>query len=426
MAESARTRAARYVSSVVFERRSLESIPDGRTRALTLGALRYGLRYRAILKRMLRKPEHAQDPLVMSLMMVGLYQLEHRRDPLHAVMHQTVEACHGMHRAKARGLVNAVLRRYLDEGLRAQLNDELAAHEKAALPAWLFKRLQRRWPQHCADIVKAFHTEPKLHLRVNRRQVQRRDYGEQLSAADIEYRDCEHCEHGLRLRRNRPVGKLPGYDRGLFSVQDQSAQLAAPLLEAQAGQRMLDACAAPGGKSAHILELTEPSTLVAMDVSDRRLQMLRDNMRRLRLDSPTLCVLEGDATQPEQWWDGEPFDRILLDVPCSATGVLRRHPDIAFLRRESDIKAFAERQQAMLDALWGCLRLNGRLLYVSCSLLAEENESPIEQFMARQSQAEAVPMDQLPWGEPCGVGRITLPDADGGDGLFFACLQRAI
>ena len=430
MTDNARARAARNVAAVVFERRSLRQMSGADNASalahqLALGTLRSGLRYQAILKQMLKQPQHAQDPLIVALLMIGLYQLEHMRKPDYVTLNETVEACLALRRARARGLVNAVLRGYLDLQRRETLQKKLTEHEHASLPPWLFKRLKRRWPRQLPDIVEAFGAEPKLCLRVNRRHLQRERYSERLREADIAHQNCVHCEHGVLLERNCPIAKLPGYEEGWFSVQDQSAQLAAPLLEAPVGARTLDACAAPGGKSAHILELTEPSALVAIDTDARRLRRLRNNLDRLQLNSPALHVVEADAADVDSWWDGEPFDRILLDAPCSATGVLRRHPDIAFTRRENDLKSLARQQSTLLEALWGCLRRGGRLLYVSCSLLAEENESRVEDFLAAQPQAKALPMDEIPWGEPCGIGRITLPSVEGGDGLFFACLQRA-
>ena len=431
---AARAAAARAVCEVMRGHRSLrEALPraektaPARERALVrelcYGALRRGPRFEGLLAPLLNKPLKTQDGEVLALLLIGCHQLEHTRIPDHAVVHETVAACRTLGKPWAAGLVNAVLRRCL-EGQEARAQS-LAPHQRDALPRWLSEMLRARWPTQHPGIIAASEQPPPLTLRVNQQRCEREAYMAQLRTAGIDCSPCRHAPQGLRLARGMEISDAPGFDRGLVSVQDESAQLAAPLLAPRPGERLLDACAAPGGKTAHLLE-QQPAlaAMTAIDTDAARLQLVQEGLQRLGLHAPQRVHLHhADAGQPADWWDGQPFDRILLDAPCSATGVLRRHPDIRYLRRAGDIPACAAQQAVLLHALWSCLKPGGLLLYVTCSLLPEENEGAVAVFLSRQPDAAHEPID-ADWGEACSCGRTALPATDGGDGLFFARLRK--
>ena len=431
---NARAAAARAVCEVLRSHRSLkDALPRaektasprerGLVRELCYGALRRGPRFEGLLAPLLNKPLKSQDGEILALLLIGCHQLEHTRIPDHAALHETVAACRTLGKPWAAGLVNAVLRRYLER--RAELVKSLAPHRRDGLPEWMAGQLQARWPAQYQAIAEAAAQPPPMTLRVNQQRCERERYMAQLQEAGIRSSLCQHAPHGLRLAQGLEVTDAPDFDRGLVSVQDESAQLAAPLLAPRSGERLLDACAAPGGKTAHLLEQQpELAAAVAVDTDAERLQLVEENLKRLGLYAPKHVHLHcADAARPKDWWDGQPFDRILLDTPCSATGVLRRHPDIRYLRRAGDIFDFAKRQRTLLDALWDCLKSGGLLLYVTCSLLPEENEGVIAAFLSEQQDAEHEPID-ADWGEPCSFGRAALPATDGGDGLYFARLRR--
>jgi 16S rRNA (cytosine967-C5)-methyltransferase len=320
----------------------------------------------------------------------------------------------------AAGLVNAVLRNFQRRGdslLQSACADEVALH---AHPAWLIERLRSDWPQDWAAILAANNTRPPFTLRVNRQRLTRDEYLDVLSRAGLPAEAVAHSAQAVRLERPVPVSALPGFMRGDVSVQDAAAQLAAGLLELAAGQRVLDACAAPGGKTSHILE-TEPGVaLVAMDIDASRLQRIESNLARLSLQAE---LLAGDAGRPDEWWDGRLFDRILLDVPCSGSGVIRRHPDIKVLRRADDIDALVDRQVTILDAMWPLLAPDGMLLYCTCSVLKVENSGQFANFLARHADAEEVTITAA-WGHGCTHGRQIFPGENQMDGFYFACVRK--
>jgi len=280
---------------------------------------------------------------------------------------------------------------------------------------WWIDQLRAQWPQHFGDILRAGNQHAPLALRVNARRITREAYMQQLAAAGIGARALEG--HAVVLDQARPVHAMPGFAEGLVSVQDVSAQRAAPLLDARDGMRVLDACAAPGGKTAHVLELAEVA-LTALDHDAARLQRVQSNLRRLRLNANVVC---GDAAQPPAWWDGVPFDRILADVPCSASGVTRRHPDIKWSRRVTDLVQFAARQHAMLDALWRLLAPDGKFLYVTCSVFREENHQQVARFIERHPDAEREPLPTAAF--PADLAGQILPDAVH-DGFYYALLRK--
>jgi 16S rRNA (cytosine967-C5)-methyltransferase len=330
----------------------------------------------------------------------------------------TVEATRGLRKPAFAGLVNAVLRRWLRERETRRADLDRDAATRTSHPRWLIEKLQADWPEHAEAILAANNAPAPLWLRVNRRRVARADFAAQLATASVACRVPDAAPDALILDASRDVTALPGYAQGLFSVQDGAAQQAAGLLDLHDGQRVLDACAAPGGKSAHILEIADVE-LTALDADARRLPRLRENLQRLGLSAD---VRTGDAAVPRDWWDGRPFDRILVDAPCSATGIIRRQPDVKLHRRADDIPVLAATQAHLLDALWPLLGRGGRLVYATCSVLADENASQIGAFLARHADARAV-APELPW-RAAGAGVQNLPGESGMDGFFYAIVEK--
>jgi len=370
---------------------------------------------------LLEKPLKPRDSIIECLLTIGFFQLSDTRIPDHAAVATTVEATRLLRRPGFRGLVNAVLRNYV----RRNVSELEPGNDEARFnhPDWLIKRFRTDWPHHWHQIIEANNDRAPMWLRVNTRQKSALDYQTQNQLGGTLLAGIDGA---LRLDSPLPVEEIPGFDKGQVSVQDGAAQLAAPWLLGGGGRRVLDACAAPGGKTGHLLELLgSGGHLTAIDSDSRRLDRIRQNLDRL---GQTATVLAADASNPGEWWDGEAFDRILLDAPCSASGVIRRHPDIKLLRRESDIQVLAGRQGEMLDALWGLLRPSGRLLYVTCSVLAEENDEVVGRFLATHADAreDRVLHDynirDLMHAKTCGFQ--VLPGTQGLDGFYFACLLK--
>ena len=405
-----------------IRRRRLDSRLDWREKAfaheLVFGTLRYLPRLEAWLAHVTTRPPRDAD--IRALVLLGLYQIEFTRVPPHAAVNATVELARTHGKSWAVGFVNGVLRRFAAER-DSIVRTALPASARLAHPAWLLGAFERSWPAAWESIACANLQRPPMTLRVNTRRISRRRYLDTLSDDRIQARPTRHSTEGVTLESPRPVESIPGFSEGLASVQDEAAQLAAALLDAPRGSRVLDACAAPGGKTAHILERGAGVVeVVALDDDRRRITDLRRTLARLGL---TAQIQLGDGGEPDTWWDGRPFDRILLDAPCSGTGVIRRHPDIKVLRRPDDIEAMASRQSAMLDALWPLLVRGGRLLYATCSILPRENESVIGHFLAERADAEVVRIDAA-WGRPARYGRQILPGDDAMDGFFYAALAK--
>lgn len=399
---------------------ALETVAE-RDRALLqqlcYGTLRYYPRLQPQLQQLMSKPLKSRDRDIEALLLLGLYQLEETRVPDHAAVAATVAATRALHKVWAKGLCNAVLRSYLRQ--REQLASKLSPAAVAAHPEWLFDALQHDWPARADAIMAASNEQPPMVLRVNRRLGSREDYLAALAAADIAATAGQLAPEAIYLQRAVDVAALPGFAAGQVSVQDEAAQLAAHLLGARAGERVLDACAAPGGKACHLLELEPGIALTAMDVDAARLQRVRDNLQRLSLQAE---VLQGNAAAPPAPLQAQRFDRILVDAPCSASGVIRRHPDVKLLRRADDIAALATQQLWILQGLWPLLQPGGTLLYVTCSVLEAENSAVVERFLAATDDAEPQAID-LP-GEARAHGMQLLPASGGPDGLFFSLLQR--
>lgn len=391
------------------------------TQALCYEVLRWLPRLRWLLAKLLDKPLRAKDADVSAALMIGLYELAFERVAAHATVNETVKLARTLGKPWASGLANAVLRRYLRE--REVLDTEVSSVPEAryAHPAWLIEALRTAWPRDWEQIMGANNRQAPMMLRVNARRLTRDEYLKKLTDSGLAATPAAYTSHGIRLERAVPVEQLPGFADGDVSVQDGAAQLAAQILDPQPGERVLDACAAPGGKSAHLLERQpELAQLVALDIAAARLGRVEQNLRRLHL---TAQLTQGDATKPGQWWDGQAFDRVLLDVPCSATGVIRRHPDIKTLRRAQDISALNDQQGAILDAIWSLVKPGGLVLYVTCSILPDENETQIKRFLARCPQARVNELTAT-WGRPLDAGRQILPGDDDLDGFYYCLLHK--
>jgi len=402
----------------------LDKVDDrdrGFTQDLAFGTARWQPRLSALAAKLLQKPFKAADADVEALLLVGLYQLLYSRVPAHAAIGETVGCADKLKKPWAKALLNAVLRRAQreSEGLLAELEHDPVV--RTAHPRWLQKSLKAFWPEQWEAICAANNAHPPMILRVNRRHNSRDAYLTLLVEAGINASACVYSQDGIVLETAGDVRSLPGFAEGWISVQDEAAQLAADLLDLAPGQRVLDACCAPGGKTCHIMEV-EPGLagVVAVDLEAKRLVRVRENLARLGLDAELIAA---DGRDTATWWDGKPFQRILLDAPCSATGVIRRHPDIKLTRQPDDIAALAVLQGELLDALWPTLEVGGILLYATCSTLPTENTEVIEAFLARTSGAR-----ELDIATAAGIkqphGRQLLAQDGGHDGFYYAKLIK--
>lgn len=384
---------------------------------LSYGVCRQYFLLEQILTQLLVKPVKEAD--LQALLLVGLYQLQFMRVKPHAAVSETVAAVGN--RKWAKGLVNGVLRNFLRDS--EQLAQQALSNDQAAFnhPAWLLRQIRQAWPEQAAAVLAANNTHPVMALRVNLGAIGREAYQAQLDAANLTAQTVAFAPAALQLDQAVATSQLPGFAAGQVSVQDTAAQLAAYLLATQPGDRVLDVCAAPGGKTAHILE-NQPQLkeLVAVDIDAQRLAKVAENLARLQKSAK---LIHADASDTATWWDGQPFERILLDAPCSATGVIRRHPDIKLLRRESDIPALQDLQQALLEAIWPLLAPGGTLLYATCSILPQENANQLHTFLAHHGDAEEWPIN-ADWGLAQTVGRQILTGEAGMDGFYYARLRK--
>jgi len=379
-------------------------------RDLSFGTLRFYYRLDWLLAKLLHKP--LKDARLHCLLLVALYQLLYSKSAAHAIVDHAVGVARRRN-AAASGLVNAVLRNFLRNRHELLAQADKTEVPRYAYPQWWIDALRSQYGSAAETILLAGNQHPPMTLRVNRQRTSAEDYLQRLEQHEI----AAHivAPAAIQLKRPLPVDKLPGFYEGLVSVQDAGAQYAALLIDVQEGMRVLDACSAPGGKSAHMLELAQVE-LLAVDKDERRLQKVRENLQRLQLKADLLC---GDAARPEEWWDGKPFQRILADVPCSASGVVRRHPDIKLLRRPEDIEGFAQQQLQILNALWQLLASDGKLLYATCSVFARENQQVIDEFKRQHDDARVKPLSV----DNINEGQLT-PD-DQHDGFFYALLHKS-
>lgn len=385
------------------------------------GVLRHVFSLRASLADVLERPLRSRETLLECLLLAGIYQLREMSCPPHAVVNESVAACQLLDRGWAKGLVNAVLRNTERRGQALQAGADEGPEAQWDHPQWLIGKLAKAWPDDWQALLTAANARPPLSLRVNALRVTRDDYLAQLLAAGIQASAVSAAPQAVVLAQAMPVRELPGFAEGLCSVQDLAAQLAAPLLAPRAGHRVLDACAAPGGKTMHLLELTAGQIdLLALDLNDTRLGAIRESVTRLGL---ACAIRQGDAGDPDSWWDGVPFDRILLDAPCSGSGVIRRHPDIKLHRRPEDLAALADTQRRLLDQLWPTLAAGGLMLYATCSVLPAENEHLVREFCAAQTDCEVLPIE-VSWGRATGHGRQILTGEERMDGFFYSLLRK--
>ncbi|MGY6630944.1 MAG: 16S rRNA (cytosine(967)-C(5))-methyltransferase RsmB [Wenzhouxiangella sp.] len=402
----------------------LESAPDrSLARRLSNQVMRRWPALNQLLSDLLSRPPARRDRLVLFILAVALAELEEQREPARAVVHSAVESARLGGLTRLAGLVNAVLRRF-----QRERQDRLAALARTPVleyghPGWLIERLQQDWPQHWVAILEAGNQPPPLWLRVNRRHWTRAAAAAALQQAGHEVLTDEAVPDGLRLPQRATVSALPGFAEGGLSVQDGAAQQVADYLMLEDGLRVLDACAAPGGKSAHILERAEVD-LLALDIDSERLAGIEQNLDRLGLSATVQCA---DAAEPDQWWDGQAFDRIVIDAPCSATGVIRRHPDIRWLRKAADLDELMATQARLLDRLWPLLRPGGILVYATCSVLRGENDQQMAAFLKRHRLEHG----QIEFIEPPGAsghdvapGRQWLPGEAGLDGFYHCAVRR--
>lgn len=402
----------------------LTNVHNPDTRDLSLykelirGTCRWFLALRPMITAYLRKPFKPKNLDLEIILILGLYQILFMRIEDHAAVNESVKLARGIKKDWATGLVNAVLRRAIKEGI-----DIAQAQHLVSYPEWMQQKIAEDWPQHYPDIARAGNQRAPLTLRVDLCRKSVKAMIELLRKQGIEAIGHEIVESAMTLEKPCDISTLDVFNSGLVSVQDAAAQLAAGILDCKPGMRVLDACAAPGGKMTHLLEYCEDLDLVALDIDAARLQKIEQNLKRIGRHAQLVC---GDAAAPATWHDGKQFDRILADVPCSGSGVIRRHPDIKLLRRASDISQLVERQKKIISALWSLLKPGGLLLYSTCSIFKDENERQIEWFVENHDNCMEQSLKLVKWGEESSFGRQILPGEHDMDGFFYACLQKVI
>jgi 16S rRNA (cytosine967-C5)-methyltransferase len=401
----------------VASNRRLDSRDEAFARYLAYGVLRWLAALEWIAGQLLDRPLKKRDRDVHFLVLIGLFQLWKDGSAPHAAVHATAETARQLGKNWAVGLINALLRKFQRE--RTGLLDGLGERaERFAHPGWLLGALQKDWPDDWQAIAEANNQQAPMWLRINRQRTGMRQYRAMLDTAGLGSELLDSCADAVLVRPAVPVGTLPGFAEGLVSVQDAAAQVAADLLNPVEGDRILDACAAPGGKTCHLLERAPGIALTALDRQPERIELISENLLRLGLGCELVAT---DATDTQSWWDGRPFNKILLDAPCSATGVIRRHPEIKWLRKPQQVQLAVERQRALLDKLWPLLKAGGMLVYATCSVLKSENSKQIHEFLSRHSNAQ------------CGTpgtgdlpGRQIMPGESQQDGFYYAVLRKSV
>lgn len=405
------------LESLDFDQRAL-------AHQLILGTLRQGPRLERIASQLVNKPLKPKDKDIWALILMGIFQLEFMRTPAHAVIDNTVDAAHSLKKQWAKALINGVLRNYQREHQKIadKLDNDICYH--SAFPGWLAKRVKKFWPDQAKQVYFASNQQPPITLRVNPAHNTIDGYFNLLQEEGIDA-GVDNKTGFITLKQSMDVRALPGFDKGMVSIQDTAAQFCSELMQLESDHRVLDACAAPGGKTCAMLERVPTLDMTAVDLEANRLKRVEDNLKRLDL---TASLIAGDVADTQKWHDGTNYDRILLDAPCSATGVVRRHPDIKYLRRPEDINALADVQLNLLQKLWPLLKADGILLYATCSILPVENEQVIERFLKMTPDA-AVSEFTLPIGLPQKHGVQLLPepseeDSYGNDGFYYCRLTK--
>lgn len=403
--------------AVLADSRELQERDKSLCKALSYGLCRWYFALQPVVQGYLQKPFRKKDLDLELILTLGLYQLSIMKIDPHAAVNETVNLTRAQNKAWAKGLVNAVLRGLIRD--RATIE---SGFDERSYPDWIIRRIAEDWPEQSNAILSAGNQRAPMSLRVDINQLDRQQYRQKLIQQNIPASLHETVATALMLEQPCDVNALPGFSSGLLSVQDASTQLAAPLLDCKVGMRVLDACAAPGGKTAHLLQSTPAIDLVAVDQDAKRLRLIDDNLKRVGHAARLIC---GDASSPQDWHDGINFDRILADVPCSASGVIRRHPDIKLLRRASDIAKLVLQQKQILTALWSLLKPGGVLLYSTCSIFKDENERQIDWFVQNNDNCTVIGPNSVQWGEQRPWGRQILPGSQNMDGFYYACLQKA-
>lgn len=390
--------------------------------AMSYGVIRLYPRLEFIANQLISKPLKTKDQDVVLLILAGLYQLIEMRIPDHAAVSETVKVTKTLKKPWAKNLVNAVLRNYQRQVGAINNKIDKNAEARHAHPYWWLKLIKRSWNEQnqWQKILHANNQNPPMTLRLNTGYISREDYLKLLEKQEITATAGKHSPCAIYLDKPVQVNTLPLFKEGKVSVQDEAAQLAALLLNPQKGERILDACAAPGGKTIHLLERENEVDLLALDIEQSRIQKVQENLDRTQLKAQLVAA---NAFDPDSWWDKKPFDRILLDAPCSASGVIRRHPDIKLLRHEDDIPKLVQDQSQILNALWPLLKSGGMLLYATCSVLKEENTLQIQHFLQQHADAKLQPINS-DWGQAQVAGVQILPGEDGMDGFFYALIQK--
>lgn len=434
--KNARARAAAQIAPVLRKQAALnlDSIdqedPDrGLISELSYGTLRFLPALELLAEKLLRKGLKEKDADILALLLIGLYQVRHLRVSDHAAVSETVQAAKQLKKPWATGLLNGALRNYLRE--QESLKKELQANRvfATAHPSWLINSIERQWPDQAEQIFEAGNSRPPMTLRANLDRSNQSELLAALSDLGIEAKQGQLIESAVQLDSVVSPHRIPGFEQGLASVQDEGAQIAAYLLDPKSGDRVLDACAAPGGKAGQLLERCPEISLLALDIDEQRIDRVESNIGRLKYPAE---IKAGDASDPDSWWSGEPFDCILLDAPCSGSGVIRRHPDIKHLRTPEDISGFRERQIKLLEALWSTLAEGGKLLYVTCSILKSENQDVVSHFAKGRSDLKLL---DTQIGEAasdtenrifdCSPGIQLLPMAQAQDGFYYALMAKA-
>lgn len=384
-------------------------------RECVFGVCRWYYLLEQLSSKYLKKPLKAKDQDIQLIIFIGMYQLIFMRTSAHAAVNETVKLVNIIKKQWAKGLVNALLRKASD----IAFEDSSESHQ-ASFPAWMQQKFESDWP-NSNDLFKWSNTKAPLCLRINSQKLSRAQYVAKLKQHNIAYKISEYLPHSIAITQSQDVSQLPGFEQGEFYIQDESAQKAALLLNIEPKMRVLDACSAPGGKSTYLAELSNNIHLTLIDKESSRIERMQENLKRLGHTATLLCA---DASEPQQWFDGSQFDRILLDAPCSASGIIRRHPDIKLLRKLSDIDDLTSTQAKLLKQLWPLLKTGGEMVYCTCSIFKEENEQQIQQFLATQPNAKEIKITDVPWGETRPYGIQVLPNQHGFDGFYYAKLRK--
>lgn len=436
--QSPRLASAKILEQVLLQKGSLSThlnkmlgdvAPDQHAlvKELCFGVCRFYPQLNSVALSLLSKPFEEKDLDLYATLLMGLYQITHMNTPDHAAVNESVELCRQLGKDWSTKLINAVLRRYQREQEEIFENLEAQPSVEYNLPKWIVKRLKKHWDEDFEQIVEATNAHPPMCIRVNTSKVSRETYAQNLTEEGIVSRETTFSDSGLYLEKAVSVNALPNFFDGHSSVQDESAQLAAMILAPQNNEKVLDACAAPGGKTGHLLECAPELDLTAVELESWRLERIESNLERLGVSASLICA---DASTTDSWWDDVAFDKILLDAPCSATGVIRRNPDIKINRKPADIDELAAIQKSILEATWNTLKSGGYLLYATCSLMPEENEQQIATFLSNHSDAQELPINHLNSNVRTDVGKAVahgiqiFPNVKGQDGFYYCLLRK--